>query len=197
MAARQVFYVEDVEDAHTLQTTQPAVRPSVQPEVQPAGATFDLSGRYRYTLWRVWDFAAPRVAFVMLNPSTADAERNDPTIRRCIGLAKAWGYGGLEVVNLFAYRATRPQDLKRVDDPIGEAGDRPLIAAAEQAAQIILAWGNGGALYQRDRAVLALLSGYPLHCLGLTQQQQPRHPLYVPSGTVPIRYSPHSECTQD
>lgn len=173
MAARQVLHVEGAD---------------TPPAVQSSGATFDPSGRYRYTLWRVWELAARRVVFVMLNPSTADAHHDDPTIRRCIGLATAWGYGGLEVVNLFAYRATRPQDLRRVDNPIGEAGDRPLTTAAERADQIILAWGNWGSLYQRDRAVLALLSGYPLHCLGLTQRQQPRHPLYVPSGTIPIRY---------
>ncbi|WP_448604716.1 DUF1643 domain-containing protein [Thermoleptolyngbya sp.] len=174
MAAREVFHV-DLSEAR--------VHPL--PASQPAGATFDPSGRYRYTLWRVWEFAAPRVAFVMLNPSTADADQNDPTIRRCIGLAKAWGYGGLEVVNLFAYRATRPQDLRQVDNPVGEAGDRPLITAAERADQIILAWGNWGSLHERDRTVRALLSDYPLYCLGLTQRQQPRHPLYVPRGTIP------------
>ncbi|GAB4134715.1 MAG: DUF1643 domain-containing protein [Cyanobacteria bacterium J069] len=149
-----------------------------------AGAVFDPSGQYRYLLWRGWEAIAPRVLFVMLNPSTANAERNDPTIRRCMGFAKAWGYGRLEVVNLFAYCATRPQDLRRADHPVGEAGDRALLDAASRADQIILAWGNGGRLHGRDRTVLELLSGYPLHCLGLTKQQQPRHPLYVPSGAI-------------
>ncbi|TMF61888.1 MAG: DUF1643 domain-containing protein, partial [Chloroflexi bacterium] len=68
------------------------------------GATFSADRRYRYRLWRRWDGARPVVAFVMLNPSTADARRDDPTIRRCIGFAKSWGFGGVEVVNLFAYR---------------------------------------------------------------------------------------------
>lgn len=183
MAAREVLHV-DVLQADPLQAK--GDRPS--PVIQPSGATFDPTGQYRYSLWRVWDLDAPRVAFVMLNPSTADAERNDPTIRRCIGLANAWGYGGLEVVNLFAYRATRPQVLKQATDPVGREGDRALLAAASRADQILLAWGNWGSLYERDRAVLALLSGYPLYCLGLTQQQQPRHPLYASRGVILIRF---------
>ncbi|MFQ3616982.1 MAG: DUF1643 domain-containing protein [Cyanobacteriota bacterium] len=192
MAAREVLHVEhdcvehDCVEYDCVEHDVEGVRQL--PSMQPSGAMFDPSGRYRYTLWRVWEVAAPRVAFVMLNPSTADADRNDPTIRRCIGLAKAWGCGGLEVVNLFAYRATRPQDLRQADNPVGKAGDRPLLTAAKRADQIILAWGNWGSLYERDRAVLALLSDYPLYCLGRTQRQQPCHPLYVPRETVPIRY---------
>ncbi|BAU41238.1 DUF1643 domain-containing protein [Leptolyngbya sp. O-77] len=187
MAAGEVFYVDALPDALQLEGL-PVEGDRPLQFTQPSGAAFDPTGQYRYSLWRVWEFAAPRVAFVMLNPSTADAERNDPTIRRCMGLAKAWGFGGLEVVNLFAYRATRPQALKQAADPVGREGDRALVAAASRANQILLAWGNWGSLYERDRAALALLSGYPLHCLGLTQQQQPRHPLYVHKGAIPISF---------
>src|SRR4028119_2392792 len=87
------------------------------------GAIFDPTRTYRYALWRTWDAARPPVAFVLLNPSTADARRDDPTIRRCANFARTWGFGGLEVVNLFAFRATHPTDLKCAADPVGPQND--------------------------------------------------------------------------
>jgi hypothetical protein len=117
----------------------------------------------------------------MLNPSQADAQVDDPTLRRCVGFAQAWGYGGLEVVNLFAYRASRPTALRLVDDPIGPQNDRYLRGLPDRVAAIVCAWGNGGRLGERDRVVRALLAEYPqLYCLGRTQAGQPRHPLYCP-----------------
>lgn len=143
------------------------------------GAVFDATGIYRYLLWRHWG-AAAKLVFVMLNPSTADAQSDDATLRRCIGFAQDWGYGSLEVVNLFAFRATSPQQLRDAADPIGADCDRYLLAATASAEQIVVAWGNGGRLHQRDRAVLELLAPYvPLYCLGLNQAGQPRHPLYL------------------
>jgi hypothetical protein len=119
----------------------------------------------------------------MLNPSTADAYTNDATIRRCIGFAQAWGYGSLEVVNLFALMATRPQQLQQVCDPIGVDCDRHLLVAVSRAAGIVIAWGNWGRLHQRDRSVLDLLAAQTspasLYCLGTNQGGQPRHPLYL------------------
>lgn len=134
---------------------------------------------YRYTLSRMWDATRPQVAFVMLNPSTADAHQDDPTIRRCVGFAKQWGFGRLAVVNLFAYRATRPADLLIADDPVGEDNDAHLLNACRASETIVCAWGNHGAHRGRDAAVCALLEDFPLMCLGLTQRGQPRHPLYV------------------
>jgi hypothetical protein len=96
---------------------------------EPSGATFDPTGAYRYALWRVWDGNRPPLVFVMLNPSIADAERDDPTIRRCLGFACAWGYGALTVVNLFALRATCPHTLRRAADPVGPDNDEHLRAA--------------------------------------------------------------------
>ncbi|MBD2102006.1 DUF1643 domain-containing protein [Leptolyngbya sp. FACHB-261] len=160
------------------------------------GATFDSTGHYRYNLWREWN-EGPRLVFVMLNPSTANETKNDPTIRRCIGFAQAWGYGAVEVVNLFAYRSTRPEQLSRVADPIGPENDRYLLAAQERAQMLLFAWGNQGVLQQRHQAVLKLLRprfqsckpSYELgYCLGMTQVGQPRHPLYVRSETAPIPY---------
>lgn len=145
------------------------------------GAIFDPSRTYRYTLWRQWDSCLPRIAFVMLNPSTADAEKNDPTIRRCIGLAQQWEFGSLEVVNLFAYRATHPTELKQAIDPVGQENDVYLIGAMERSLTLVFAWGNWGCLWGRDRFVLELLARHPQrYCLGMNQSGQPRHPLYVP-----------------
>jgi len=143
------------------------------------GAIFDVTGNYRYSLWRQWENTA-HLVFIMLNPSTADAQTNDATIRRCVGFAQSWGYGSLEVVNLFALRATQPQHLRDAVDPIGSACDHYLLAAAAKAERIVVAWGNWGCLHQRDRSVLMLLAPHtPLHCLGTNQTGQPCHPLYI------------------
>lgn len=126
----------------------------------------------------------------MLNPSKADAEVNDPTIRRCIGFAQAWGYGSLDVVNLFAYRATKPKDLRQAVDPVGESCDRILIESARSAQMILLAWGNHGQYQKRGQDVIRLLAELePLHCLGQTQTGEPRHPLYLKRETQPTPYS--------
>ncbi|MBE9177656.1 DUF1643 domain-containing protein [Oculatella sp. LEGE 06141] len=153
------------------------------------GATFDVTGTYRYSLWRSWETVAPQVAFVMLNPSTADARTDDATIRRCIRFAQTWGYGSLEVVNLFALVATHPTQLQMRVDPVGAENDQYLLAAGQRATTIILAWGNWGKLYQRDQAVLQLLAPYAnLYCLGMNQTGQPRHPLYVKAKSALVRF---------
>ncbi len=150
------------------------------------GACFDPTGLYRYSLWREWDATAPRVGFVMLNPSRADAVVNDPTIRRCMGFARSWGYGSLEVMNLFAYRTTDPKSLSLVAEPIGTENDAHLVRLTQRTERIIVAWGNWGRLQGRDRQVLQLLSAASLHCLGTTKLGQPRHPLYLKADVTPI-----------
>lgn len=156
------------------------------------GAIFDATGQYRYALWREWASHLPRVAFIMLNPSTADATRNDRTIHRCIGFAQSWGYGALEVVNLFAYRTPSPKTLRAIPHPIGQETDRYLLEALQRCDRLVLAWGNGGTWQGRDRAVLALIRPcQPPYCLGTTQEQQPRHPLYLPHNT-PLMPFTHS-----
>jgi hypothetical protein len=151
------------------------------------GAKFDPTGRYRYSLRRTWDSALPRVAFIMLNPSTADGRADDPTIRRCIGFARRWGYGSLIVVNLFAYRTPSPAVLARASGPVGPDNDRHLRAAWSRSAAIVAAWGVHGSLLGRDLAVMALLARgrKPLLCLGTTQDGHPRHPLYLPADVQP------------
>ena len=146
------------------------------------GAVFSECGRYRYGLWRVWDEGGASVLFVGLNPSTADGGRDDATVRRCVGFARDWGYGGVWVANLFGWRATRPAELRRAADPVGRANDAWLRRLAEDAGIIVTAWGNHGTWQQRDEVVLSLLPR-PRHHLGLTRHGQPRHPLYLPAAT--------------
>jgi hypothetical protein len=147
------------------------------------------NGLYRYSLERDWDSDALRIGFVMLNPSTADATQDDPTIRRCISFASAWGYGALEVVNLFAYRATHPLELRCVADPVGVDNDSYLLRMQQRVQKIVVAWGNQGSFQGRNQAVLKLLTRYQVvYCLGLTRLGHPRHPLYVTRDTTLITF---------
>lgn len=138
-------------------------------------------GRYRYRLTRQWSEAAP-LTFCMLNPSTADADIDDPTIRRCIGFAVREGAGGIVVVNQFAYRATSPDDLRKAVDPFGPDNKAALHEAATAAAQdgmpIVCAWGAHGG-HSNWHIVIMQQSGARLVCLGMTKGDHPRHPLYV------------------
>src|SRR5436309_12719716 len=152
-------------------------------------AGFSRCGRYRYWLTRTWDDARPAVCWLMLNPSTADAARDDPTIRRCMGLARRWGHGGIVVVNLFAWRATDPAELARAADPVGPDNDTVLRTRAARL-RLIAAWGCKGSLLGRADAGLRLLKGRRVECLGVTAAGQPRHPLYVPGDVLPIVFRP-------
>ena len=145
-------------------------------------------GRYRYRLTRRWDEIRPAVMFVMLNPSTADACQDDPTISRCIGFARDWGYGELLVGNLFAHRSSDRGALRRSDDPVGPDNDDALLDLAQSADRVIAAWGNDGAFMKRNEAALRLLPAR-FYALKLTQRGHPGHPLYLPSGVAPFPYS--------
>lgn len=140
-------------------------------------------GRYRYRLTRRWG-ADPALTFVMLNPSTADAVKDDRTIARCISFARSAGCGGLDVVNLMAWRATSPAALRATPDPIGSANDCWIQAVVEEnhPSPVVLAWGAGAAA-DRVQSVLGLLTGRNLLCLGVTAAGHPRHPLYVKGST--------------
>ena len=163
---------------------------NVEQKLIKKGAVIDKTGLYRYLLWREWEVNQPKLVFIMLNPSKADADIDDPTLRRCINFAKSWGCGSLMVVNLFAYRSASPLDLKKVDDPVGKQNDRYLKKAIKSADQVVVAWGNNGKLMQRDRFVLELLSKHNIqsHCLGITKAGYPRHPLYVLCSNQPSVY---------
>ena len=139
-------------------------------------AVLDESGRYRYRLSRRWE-EGDELVFVLLNPSTADATEDDPTLRRCVGFARRMGFGGLVVVNLFALRATDPRSLATAADPVGPDNDAHILGACEAADRVLLGWGNHGLLHGRGEKVWRRLGA--CHHLGLTARDQPRHPLYL------------------
>lgn len=140
-------------------------------------------GRYRYLLSRRWA-PGPAALFVMLNPSTADDLRDDPTIRRCVGFARRWRAPAVEVVNLYALRATDPRDLFAHGAPVGPDNDAAIADAAARAQTIVVAWGAHGARDPRRVArVIELLRGRALACLGANAGGSPRHPLFVPYRT--------------
>lgn len=154
-------------------------------------AAIDSSGLYRYSLEREWNLNTPRIAFVMLNPSTADATNDDPTIRRCIRFAQSWNYGALEVVNLFAYRTKYPVELLRVGDPVGAENDRHILAMMCRVQAIVVAWGNQGRFQQRHQNVIRLLTNQlGVYCLGMTRLGYPRHPLYIKGDTNLMAFAP-------
>ena len=141
--------------------------------------------KYRYSLTRVWDDNKPRVLFIMLNPSTADAEKDDPTIRRCMGFAKDWGYGGIYVVNLFALRATNPKDLLKAPFVVGVENEKWFRRMSALAHLVVCAWGNGAIVDKLQKRLdhtwkpLSWVSK-PLHYIELSNDGTPKHPLYLP-----------------
>lgn len=143
---------------------------------------------YRYRLGRSWGAGAADV-WIMLNPSTADATIDDPTIRRCVGFSRGWGAGSLVVVNLFALRATDPAELAHHSDSVGPDNDRHIAEAAIEASinggMILAAWGAHPMATERAAAVARLVGPTTLLCLGTTKAGAPRHPLYVKGDTTP------------
>ena len=141
---------------------------------------------YRYSLSRIWNDSKPYALFIGLNPSTADEKEDDPTIRKCITYAQSWGYGGLMMVNLFAYRATLPSDLKKAEEPIGVNNDANIKNLSDNAGIIVVAWGNNGHYLDRDKDVLNIIKK-PM-CLKINKSGQPGHPLYQRKNIQPIPY---------
>lgn len=152
-------------------------------------AMLSHDGVYRYELSRRWA-DGPAATFIMLNPSTADATLDDPTIRKCIGFAKRWKMGGIFVVNLFALRSTNPDALKTHVDPVGIENGVVIHDAVVRSRVVIVAWGTKGNLMNRDDKIIELLEmvGRDPLCLGITKGGFPKHPLYVSYETIPIRY---------
>lgn len=147
---------------------------------------------YRYSLTREWEASGPRVLWVMLNPSVADALIDDPTIRRCINFSMRWewrgfGFGSLEVANLFAYRATDPKDMAaakaRGVDIVGPENDKHIADAASRASLVIAAWGADKLAPLRSVLIRKLVAPHELRCLGKSKGGAPKHPLYLPSNS--------------
>jgi hypothetical protein len=156
-----------------------------------SGATFSPCRRWRYLLWRRWDAARPAANFLMLNPSTADEVKLDPTCSRARDYAQRWGFGSLYVTNIFAWRATDPEEMKAAQDPVGKGNDAAIVRAARESALVVCAWGNHGGFLGRSTEVLRKLkaNGIALHALRLNAGGEPAHPLYLPSRlpAVPLR----------
>lgn len=136
---------------------------------------------YRYELRRYWDGSLPVACFIMLNPSTADGMQDDATIRKCIGFAKRWGYGGIIVVNLFAHRSTDWRGIKRALDPIGPSNQLYVADAIRDAMTVICAWGRHGELYGQGLKMKAWLQArkIPYVTLGRCTNGEPPHPLML------------------
>ncbi|MCA9294024.1 MAG: DUF1643 domain-containing protein [Phycisphaerales bacterium] len=160
-------------------------------------ASFSPCRKYRYSLTRVWDADRARVCFCMLNPSTADAQKFDPTVRRCYGFALDWGFGSMEVVNVCAYRATRPSDLHAQDEPMGAGNPRAIRRACARAKLVIAAWGNEAIEHPTalSHAERALMEHDNVRCFGLTGKYQPKHPLYIAAATKPVVFAPMAVAT--
>jgi len=154
-------------------------------------ADFSPCRTYRYALWRTWGKAKPYALFICLNPSTADETDNDPTVTRCIDFAKQWGFGGLCMANLFAFRATQPKDLKQAKDPVGDANDKWLSKLHRDAGLVVAAWGNDGKFLGRADEVTKQLPN--LYCLKINKSGEPAHPLYLKKGLKPAPYIKQQE----
>ena len=150
-------------------------------------ANFSRCKNYRYAFWRTWDANKGFALFIGLNPSTANQFVEDPTTRRCINFARDWGYGGVCVANLFAYRATYPADLLAADEPVGPANNRWLRRLSNEAAITVAAWGNDGTHLGRAAKVKKMISG--MHYLKLNQSGEPAHPLYIQASARPMPLS--------
>lgn len=158
--------------------------------MNPAGARFSADRRWRTLLWRCWDAGRPIANFIMLNPSTADEVRLDPSCSRARDYAARWGYGALLVTNVFAWRSTDPAVLASIEDPVGRGNDAAIERAARRAQLVVCAWGNHGALFGRSAEVRRRLreAGIALHVLRLTGRGEPAHPLYLPGTLRPRRW---------
>jgi len=154
-------------------------------------ADFSKCGTWRYTLIRQWDDDLPRMLFVLLNPSTADATVDDPTNRRGMHFARDWGAGSCVFVNLFAFRTPDPKEMKAAADPIGPDNDRHILEQACFSDCIIAAWGSDGSFKGRAFMVRKLLKEFKLYSLGLTKKGEPRHPLFLP-GNTPMQTFTHA-----
>lgn len=163
-------------------------------------AEFSPDRVYRYTWERATGgvHADRLVVFVMLNPSTADEHKADPTVTRCLSFARAHGYGHLLVVNLYALRSTEPVALWHTEDPIGPENNRAIADACGQADLVVVAWGEHGRRNGRGTEVETIIrtnlrDGVDCVCLGRTRSGQPRHPLYLPRDSPQTEYTLRGE----
>ena len=142
------------------------------------GAIFSEDRKYRFVLWRIWNDELPKVMFIGLNPSTANEDKNDPTIRRIISLSRNLGFGGVYMLNLFTFVTPHPEELKKCENPL-KLADYYLSEYGNKSNLIVAAWGTFPEVQDRSKHIMAMFPN--LHCLALNQNGSPRHPLYVPN----------------
>lgn len=147
---------------------------------------FSPDRKYRYTLWRVWEPNKQYCMFIGLNPSKADEIVNDNTVRRCINYSKDWGYGALCMTNIFAWRETKAELMLLEKEPIGKENNKYLLECAKNAGIVIAAWGNHGKHLNRGNYVKSMIPN--LHCLKISNEGNPWHPLYLKKDLKPIKY---------
>lgn len=156
-------------------------------------AAFSPCRRWRYTLHRIWDESLPYVQFIGLNPSTADEEKDDRTVAKCQRYARAWGYGGIVMTNIFGWRDTDPKEMKKQPDPEGAGNMAAIIGTAEKAGIVVAAWGTHGTHFDNHgrfvRFLLERKVPEKLHVLKLTKDGHPAHPLYLRSDLKPILWT--------
>lgn len=149
-------------------------------------AKISADGKYRYCLSRRWGHGNT-VTFMMLNPSTADAEIDDPTIKKCMKYAQTWGFDGIDVINVYAYRATEPDELWQVNDPVGPENNQYIAFYAQKNAPIIAAWG-ANARPERVREIIKMIPADRLFALKINKDGSPAHPLYQKDNARPIAF---------
>jgi len=142
--------------------------------------------KYRYVLSRIWNESKPIIMIIGLNPSTANETKNDPTVAKCINFAKSWDYGGVYMLNLFAFRATLPQDMFGEKEPIGNENDHYIDKYSKLSEKIVCAWGNHGSYKNRGKEILSKLD--KLYYLKLNKTGEPAHPLYLKRNLIPIKF---------
>lgn len=151
-------------------------------------AVFSKDRIHRYALIREWDLKKPSLMIVSLNPSTADEKRNDPTIQRCIGFARKWGFGKLFVTNLFSFRATSPKDLFNSKNPVRDKNDYWIRKLSKKADKTVLAYGNHGKFKNRHEEILKIIKNP--YCIKKSKMGMPMHPLYLKYIKKPIKFHP-------
>lgn len=165
------------------------------------GALLSPCGWYRYALWRIWNKQLPTLGFILLNPSTADAVIDDPTIARCCERARLLGFGGIYVVNLFAVRATNPEDIYTAPNPVGPDNDRWIRYYMTMCHKVVCGWGKHGSYCGRAKEVLALFADLQKHfellyALNINADGTPTHPLYLSYQATLMPYSAREALAQ-
>ena len=159
-------------------------------------ASFSRCGQYRYQLSRQWEKGDGHCVFIGLNPSTADAYTDDPTIRRCMDFTQRWGYSRMTMVNLFAFKTPHPTLLKKAEDPEGSNNRRVLRRHCASANLIVAAWGAHGTYADQAQRLAGIWADVPVHCFGLTKSGQPLHPLYQRSDAKLVPFSTRNPPTR-